>query len=290
MKKLFLLILPILLACTQKTPFSCVGKSPPRALGANFTLISHQHLAILFENEKPAPCHCQPSPLPAWSQCCNQVQITLDLGSFGKKKYEKTLSDWSHPDSVPGQVRSLLIYNVDTLPDQLRLFSKVETLVLATPRNLENLAIFPHLKTLVIEEYQGPLTLKKKEFPDLQRLVFHKTYLHPGFDFAEISQLQELRFAYAGFKEWPENFDQMTCLKILEMGAYNGEFMDLSQLDLSKFPCLTEATFQTWYDKFTSLPQGILPSNLKKLKVQHQKLTEADRELLAAFVESRQKP
>ena len=61
----------------------------------------------------------------------------------------------------------------------------------------------------------------------------------------------------------------------------------MSKIDLKLNPCLERVEFSTWYDAFSGIPQGLDSNRSFKLIINHQKLTQEEKDIIKTYNENR---
>lgn len=233
-------------------------------------IISTENKAV-----KPTPTNCN----------CESVKYirsySTDLifqnGKHAKAKNEERYSTWSQ-DSLVEKVTSIRFSGFDTIPNKYSIFSNVERLSIENRNGIYGLDIFPKLKSIHFFGSVINLNTKEQWLNQLEVLIGQKTKFLGLESFRKTPNLKVIYMGYSGFDTFPKDLDYLDCLNELTLGAYLHGEVDLSQLDLSKNECLKKVEFQTWYNSLSGIPKGILASKIEAMKINHQKLTELEKE------------
>ena len=206
---------------------------------------------------------------------------STDLGfqnsNYAKPKNEALFRKWSQ-DSLIQQVKSIRFSGFDTIPKKYAVFKHVESISVESRNGIYGLDAFPNLRSIHFFGSVIHFNTNEKWLDNLEVLSAEKTKFIGLESFQSTPNLQIIHMAYSGFDEFPKDLGSLACLHKLTLGAYMFGEIDLNQLDLSKNKCLKTATFQTWYNSLSGIPQGILTSNIQKIEVHHQQMTQPEKE------------
>lgn len=220
------------------------------------------------------PCTCKKKSY----KTTPRTQLTFSAHTL--KTNPQAIEEWAdNPDL--STIKSLRLTGFDSIPTSFSIFTEVTKVVLVSNRNSAGLDYFPKLKELHF--FGGPITLNRKEkwMKRLQILAAQKTVFESFPSFRAFPNLTIIDFAFSGFKDFPKDLEQLSCLQELHFNAYiNGSKdhpLNLGQLDLSRFPCLRKVAFQSWQNALTGLPKGLLSAPLQRVVVQHINLLESEK-------------
>ncbi|MBL4755653.1 MAG: leucine-rich repeat domain-containing protein [Flavobacteriales bacterium] len=177
-------------------------------------------------------------------------------------------------------------YSIDTIPEQFKIFENVQQVSFvhiqdrnAKGKNIHGLDIFKKLKKVVFWGSDIILDPKDEWLKGVEVLDFQKTRVRGITDFSTMPNLQELSMSYSGFMEFPKNIETLKCLSTLTLEVYRNK-LALSDIDISKLPCLKQLELQTWYNTMTGIPEGLENNSLQALHIHHQTLTEKEKEII----------
>ena len=209
----------------------------------------------------------------------SRTQLTLQAAT--PQKNAALIEEWTdNPET--STIKSLRLMGYDTIPKSLAIFKQVNKVALTNVRgNLTGLDIFPKLRELHFFGCQIALNSQEQWPTKIQILVAQKSVFSATSSFSNFPNLKIIDFAFSGFKTFPKNLENLTCLQALYFNAYiNGSKnnpLDLAQIELGQFPCLRKISFQSWQNAMTGLPQGLLSPSLKRVHISHGNLTEKEK-------------
>lgn len=88
---------------------------------------------------------------------------------------------------------------------------------------------------------------------------------------------------YSGFEIFPKDFDTLKCLKYCAFSQYFRK-INLSEIDISKNPCLEGITFQTYTKNvFSGIPTGLDSSKYVKVYVNYYELSAENKKILKNY-------
>ncbi len=207
------------------------------------------------------------------------TDLVFQDSDIAKIKNDTLFAKWSQAELVD-QIKSIRFVNYDTIPKKFSIFKEVNRLSIQSRNGLYGLDIFPQLHTVHFFGSVIDLDTNEKWLNGIEAIYGQKTKFLGLESFTEITNLRIMSLGYSGFEEFPNDFDQLDCLYQCTLGSYTYGKINLNELDLSKNKCLQEVEFQTWNNTLHGIPNGILESKIKKIKVSHQKLTELEKEKL----------
>jgi hypothetical protein len=190
---------------------------------------------------------------------------------------------YSH-DSVRLRVNTISFSDYDTIPARFKIFENVVRVVIQSRKGIAGLDNFPKLKK--VEFFLSTVTLDPNDawLKTIEVLVVEKTDIAGLMSFKSMPNLVQLHMAFSGFDQFPSDIESLTCLRELTLGAHRGGPIDLKGIDLTKFKCLKEARFITWYNTLTGIPRGLQDPNVNIiLEVEHGNLTQTEKSKLKQY-------
>lgn len=210
------------------------------------------------------------------------ADLIFQNSEHAKAKNDSLFSKWSK-ETLINEIKSIRFSGYDTIPKKYAIFKEVNKLSISNRNGIYGLDIFPKLKTIHFFGSIINLNTNEKWLNKIEALIGQKTKFTGLESFTKMPNLNIIYFGFSGFDNFPKDLDKLECLNELTLGAYMFGKIDLAKLDLSKNKCLQKAEFQCWQNTLSGIPKGLSNSNIRKLKVNHQKLTELEKKELKSI-------
>lgn len=271
-----LLLITLTTACSSPTPKEEVVASPTIAIASDNS--------TTLDSILPAPPTPKAVPIPKTCTCpkksyTKKHREQLTFSAHRQEELQQLVTVWKDSAALPS-IHSLALDNFDTIPEELAIFKGVTKIYFRNARGIAGLDRFPKLEELHFFLGKNIPLHTGKWRKKLKVLVAQKTIFEGPESFSSFPNLAIIDFAFAGFKHFPNDLEQMPCLQELKFGAYiNGtktNVLDLSNIDLSQNPCLREAHFHTWTKILTGVPRGMFAPALRRVEVHHGNLTKEE--------------
>lgn len=203
----------------------------------------------------------------------------LTFSNNGNPFHLDSLTKWiDNPARL--NIKSLRLIDFDTIPTQMSIFENVESVYLEAinNENVQGLEVFPKLIIIKAEEERFELNKDTKWIKNIEVIHINKTKISGLKSFNLMPNLREIKLSFSGFDTFPSDFDKLKCLSYFQTGAHTFCEIDLTQLDLTKLPCLKYVEFQSWRENLNGIPSGI--ENVETIKISHPNLTEKEKKEL----------
>lgn len=213
------------------------------------------------------------------------VDISFSNSEYDIAQNDSIFSRWSS-DSLVNTVKSIRFVRFDTIPRKYAVFKNVEKISideLRTGNAIYGLSMFPKLKAIYFFGAKVDLSSNNKWLSNIEVFVAEKTSFTGLGSFSKIPNLTKMHLSFSGFNTFPKDFDKLTCINELTLGAYGYGKVDLNTIDISKNRCLHKIEALAWGGVFTGIPKGLKDSNIKDVKINHPQLTELEKAELKAI-------
>jgi hypothetical protein len=222
---------------------------------------------------------------------CSEADLSFSRYTISLRDKNKSDSIFNvySADNLRLTVKSIRFFDFDTIPEKFAVFKNVEHLVICDSRkNILGLDLFPNLKSLFFWGSQIDINPSDKWLSRIEGIYAEKSAVKGLLTFEKTPNLKDIYFGHARLEPFPADFDKLKCLRRITLGAYRGD-IDLSKIDLALNPCIERVEFHTWYNAFSGIPQGLDSGRTFELIINHQKLTEEEKEIIKAFNERNKK-
>ena len=217
-------------------------------------------------------CNCEQAKIQSY----NTSNLSFLNSDKARANSEDLFGVWSHA-SRSDSVKAISFSEFDTIPQKFAVFKNVESVLIHNTIGIHGLDIFPKLKTIGFYASEINLDTDEEWLNRIEILYAGKTRFHGLESFQDVSNLKILRLEYSGFEIFPKDLETLKCLQKLSLGSYLFGEIDLNSIDLSNNVCLKEVSFHTWYNTLSGMPSGLSKSNIEKLEINHQRLTESEK-------------
>jgi len=200
---------------------------------------------------------------------------------YSKKNKQDSIFNIYSTDSLRLTVKSIYFSCFDTIPKKFAVFKNVEHIVIGEG-NLFGLDMFPDLKYVSFWSTLIEVNSSEKWLSRIEGIYAEKSFVKGLLTFKTTPNLKEIVFAHSRLEPFPSDFDKLKCLRRITLEAHRGN-IDLSQIDLSLNPCIEQVEFNTYYNAFSGIPQGLDTNRTFELIINHQKLTKEEKEIIKTF-------
>lgn len=169
-------------------------------------------------------------------------ELSFQNSERARSKNEKLFSEWSQ-DSLAKTVTSIGFSGFDTIPNKYAVFRNVEQVSIMSRNGIYGIDNFPKLKAVHFWGSEIDLDTDEKWLSQLEVLTGQKTSFFGLTSFRKTPKLRVIRMGYTGFDRFPHDLEDLACLSELTLGNYRVGEIDLSQMNLSRNPCLKKAEF-----------------------------------------------
>ena len=185
-------------------------------------------------------------------------------------------------DSVRLKIKSIKISQFDDIPIELKIFKNVETVLihLCDSINLDNLNIFPNLKTIQFMGCHIELYKKYKWLDKIEVLYAEKLYLTGLRKLSNMPNLRSLILRYTSFKSTNMDFNNLPYLQNLKINGYMRDTLDLRKINLNKLKCLKNIEITDVYGVIKGIPKNLQYSNVEQVYIKNNYLTKTEKEIL----------
>lgn len=281
----------LILGCEIKSPDQ---KPPEPFVNSDNSDIKQTKIDIVendeeFIKETIEECNCKDfDQLKKYGH--QKTDLNFNCYNLSSNKSD-SIFDLYSSDSLRQTIKSIRFSGFDTIPEKFRVFKNVEHIIIDSRKNITGLDLFPNLKSVFFWGSQIEINPADKWLNKIEGLYAEKSEVKGLQSFRSTPKLKHIYFAHASLVPFPADFDQLKCLRNITLGAYlkRGAITDLTKIDLALNPCIEKVEFNTWDDAFSGIPKGLDTKRTFKLIINHQRLTNGEKEILKIFNERNKK-